>query len=104
MLKQKVYQKFVKAFLVDDLSVSYTLKTDDITVADKPQGTPYVSRKGAFDERGYNAETQTSLNITEENGGVAVVNEYEVPEMLGWTGGVFEYFYKRTVLTDKEDI
>ena len=39
-----------------------------------------------------------------ENGGVAVVNEYEVPEMLGWTGGVFEYFYKRTVLTDKEDI
>lgn len=69
MLKQKVYQKFAKAFLVDDLSVSYTLKTDDITVADKPQGTPYVSRKGAFDERGYNAETQTSLNITEENGG-----------------------------------
>lgn len=39
-----------------------------------------------------------------ENGGVAVVNEYEVPEMLGWTGGVFEFFYKRTVLTDKEDI
>lgn len=27
-------------------------------------------------------------------GGAATVNEYEVPEMLGWTAGVFEYFYK----------
>ncbi len=27
-------------------------------------------------------------------GGAATVNEYEVPEMLGWTAGVFDYFYK----------
>ena len=27
-------------------------------------------------------------------GGAATVNEYEVPEMLGWTAGVFEYFFK----------
>lgn len=29
-----------------------------------------------------------------EKGGAATVNEYDVPEMLGWTAGVFEYFYK----------
>ena len=28
------------------------------------------------------------------HGGVATVNEYDVPEMLGWTAGVFEYFLK----------
>ncbi len=27
-------------------------------------------------------------------GGVSKKNEYEVPEMLGWTGGVFEEFYR----------
>ena len=26
-------------------------------------------------------------------GGKAVVNEYEVPEMLGWTAGVFSRFF-----------
>ena len=28
------------------------------------------------------------------NGGKSVVNEYGVPEMLGWTAGIYEYFYK----------
>ena len=28
------------------------------------------------------------------HGGVATVNEYDVPEMLGWTAGDFEYFLK----------
>ncbi len=27
-------------------------------------------------------------------GGAATVSEYEVPEMLGWTAGIFEYFFK----------
>ena len=27
------------------------------------------------------------------NGGKAIVNEYACPEMLGWTAGVFNYFY-----------
>ena len=29
-------------------------------------------------------------------GGAATINEYEVPEMLGWTAGIFEYFYKES--------
>ena len=29
-------------------------------------------------------------------GGAATVNEYDVPEMLGWTAGVFEYFFNET--------
>ena len=29
-------------------------------------------------------------------GGKAHVNEYGTPEMLGWTAGVYQYFYKRT--------
>lgn len=28
------------------------------------------------------------------NGGKAVVNEYGVPEMLGWTAGIYQYLYK----------
>lgn len=28
------------------------------------------------------------------NGSVKVVNEYEMPEMMGWTAGVYLYFYK----------
>ena len=28
------------------------------------------------------------------NGGKAVVNEYGVPEMLGWTAGIYQYIYK----------
>ncbi len=28
-------------------------------------------------------------------GGEATVNEYKVPEMLGWTAGVYNYFYSK---------
>ena len=38
----KTYDRLKSEFFVDDLSVSYTLKTDDITKGAKPQGTPYV--------------------------------------------------------------
>ena len=58
-----------KGILVDDFSVSYTLKTDDITTADKPPMTPYVSRKEYFDESGYAPETRSILKVWEENSG-----------------------------------
>lgn len=29
------------------------------------------------------------------NGGKAVINEYVLPEMLGWTAGVYQYFYNK---------
>lgn len=54
---KEAYYRLKNEYFVDDLSVSYTLKTDDITKGAKPQGTPYLSRKGGFDENGANAET-----------------------------------------------
>ena len=65
----KTYDRLKSEFFVDDLSVSYTLKTDDITKGAKPQGTPYVSRKGLFDENGINAETNSRLSVSRKNGG-----------------------------------
>lgn len=54
------YAELKNKYFTDDLSVSYTLKTDDITKGAKPQGTPYLSRKGIFDENGINAETKSN--------------------------------------------
>ena len=52
-----------------DISVSYTLLSDDVTHGSKPQGTPYVSRVGALDGNGYNAETDSRLTVEEKYGG-----------------------------------
>ena len=68
----KVYHRLKSGYFVDDLSVSYTLKTDDITHGAKPQGTPYLSRKGSFDENGVNAETESKLSVSEKSGGYLV--------------------------------
>lgn len=36
-----------------------------------------------------------------EKGGKSTVNEYGLPEMLGWTAGVYEYFYNENVSKTK---
>ena len=51
MYADGIATEFREKFLTDDFSVSYTLETDDITHGKKPQGTPYVSRIGVFDEK-----------------------------------------------------
>ncbi len=60
----------------DDLSISYTLKTDDVTTWERPhECTPYESRVGALTvtdtlKNGYvlsNAELQTTLQVTWED-------------------------------------
>ena len=68
----EAYYRLKNEYFVDDLSVSYTLKTDDITKGAKPQGTPYLSRKGGFDENGANAETESRLSVCEKYGGYLV--------------------------------
>ncbi len=50
-------------------------------------------KKGLLFEK-YNAEKGTD----------ETVNEYGLPEMLGWTGGVYEYFYNKYVLNKKYPI
>ena len=52
--------------LKGELTVSYTLKSDDITKGEHLGGTPYVSRKGLFDENGYNSETASRLTVEEK--------------------------------------
>ena len=54
----------------DDLSISYTLKTDDLNTWERPHDcTPYESRKGALfvsDEAGYvlkNEDLQTTVKM-----------------------------------------
>ncbi len=61
----------VKEILNGEISLSYTLKSDDITHGEHPHGTPYVSRKGAF-VGGYNAETKSRLTVEEEDGSVKI--------------------------------
>ena len=68
----KAYGKLKLLYFVGDMSVSYTLKSDDITTGAKPQGTPYLSRKGIFDENGINAETNSRLSVSEKYGGFVV--------------------------------
>ena len=66
------YTELKNKYFTDDLSVSYTLKTDDITKGAKPQGTPYLSRKGILDENGINAETKSRLVVRKKSGGFYV--------------------------------
>lgn len=63
------YEELINSYFVNDISVTYTLKTDDITVCDKPQGTPYLSRKDEFDDKGYAKKTQSKLSVCAKNGG-----------------------------------
>lgn len=63
------YAELKNKYCTDDLSVSYTLKTDDITKGAKPQGTPYLSRKGIFDENGINSETKSKLVVRKTSDG-----------------------------------
>ena len=53
-----------------NVSLSYTLKTDDITKGEKPKSTPYASRMGEFGENGYHRETDSRLTVSKEFGGV----------------------------------
>lgn len=69
MYADGIATEFREKFLTDDFSVSYTLETDDITHGKKPQGTPYVSRIGVFDEKLFNRETESSLAIEKFYGG-----------------------------------
>ena len=66
------YNKLKNQYFIGDFSVSYTLKTDDITKGAKPQGAPYISRKGEFDERGVNAETSSRVKLCEKFGGFLI--------------------------------
>ncbi len=66
------YSKLKNQYFIGDFSVSYTLKTDDITKGAKPQGAPYISRKGEFDERGVNAETSSRVKLCEKFGGFLI--------------------------------
>ena len=67
------YNKLKNAYFIDDLSVSYTLFGDDITRGEKPQGTPYLSRKDKFDENGFAKKTQSRLSVCKKGGGYLIV-------------------------------
>ena len=68
-------------FLIGNISVSYTLKTDDITKGVHPGGTPYVSRTGEFDENGYNADTMSELVIKKIDDGVSITLSTESEDL-----------------------
>ena len=45
------------------ISVSYTLKTDDITKGEKSPGTPYDARKAYFNADGYEEKTDSTIFV-----------------------------------------
>lgn len=61
----------IKEILKSEISLSYTLKSDDITHGAHPPRTPYVSRKGLFVD-GYNAETKSHLAVEKEGGNLKI--------------------------------
>ena len=68
-------------------SVTYTLKTDDITKGEKPAFTPYASRIGMFEKKGdtwYNEETATHLRIEKDGVGVRMILNHNSEEISEW--------------------
>lgn len=64
-------ESFDNAVMVDKISVSYTLKSEDITKQQKVECTPYVSHKEYFSENGKAEKTKTLLSVTPiEHGGL----------------------------------
>ena len=49
---KEAYYRLKNEYFVDDLSVSYTLKTDDITKGAKPQARPIFPVKAASTKTG----------------------------------------------------
>lgn len=66
-----VWRKLEDYLNGERLHVRYTLKSDDLSKGGKKNfGTPYIDRKGYFDQSGYNAETKTILSVAEYKGGL----------------------------------
>lgn len=68
-------------------SVTYTLKTDDITKGEKPAFTPYASRTGEFKQKGnnwYNEETKTTLKTKTDGAGVKLYLTCKSSEVSEW--------------------
>ncbi len=72
---------FFNAVMVDDVCVSYTLKTDDIKTQKKVECTPYVSRKEYFDGGMYAPNTKTRLLVQEKDGGVELFLKTDSDEL-----------------------
>ena len=64
-------EEFKREYLCDDISVSYTLKIDDITKGEKPPMSPYASRKESF-SGGFAPLTKTRLTIKRDGGGYLI--------------------------------
>ena len=65
------YDEFKREYLCDDISVSYTLKIDDITKGEKPPMSPYASRKESF-SGGFAPITKTRLTIKRDGSGYMI--------------------------------
>ena len=68
-------------------SVTYTLKTDDITKGEKSSFTPYDSKKGEFKQSGngwYNAETETAMRVKNDGTGVKLFLTCKSDKVSEW--------------------
>ena len=78
--------EFKREYLCDDISVSYTLKTDDITKGEKPPMSPYASRKESF-SGGFAPLTKTRLTIKRDGSAKEKIDDFvsgktaSVPEL-----------------------
>ena len=65
------YEELKNKYFIDDFSVSYTLKSDDITKGEKPPMSPYTARKEYFSD-GEASFTQTKLEVRRDGNGYMI--------------------------------
>lgn len=65
------YEELKNKYFIDDFSVSYTLKSDDITKGEKPPMSPYTARKEYFSD-GEDSFTQTKLEVRRDGNGYMI--------------------------------
>lgn len=76
----KAYEELKNKYFIDDFSVSYTLKKDDITKGEKPPMSPYKARKEYFTD-GSASFTKTKLSVRRDGKGYVISAESQSEDL-----------------------
>ena len=76
----KAYEELKNKYFIDDFSVSYTLKKDDITKGEKPPMSPYKARKEYFTD-GSASFTKTKLSVRRDGKGYMISAESQSEDL-----------------------
>lgn len=85
--KKVVESKYTQVLNGGEISVAYTLKTEDITKGAKSKSTPYADRVGIFRLQGetfYNEESASELRVEESLGGLKFSCKRKNADLSQW--------------------